>query len=108
MRANADELTDYVFAMKRKAWHRYSLEYWWWHIRRILDFIMNRPLCFLGKHKIYDGIFHAVVLPCGEKGSFKCYHCRFCGKPSNEEWCRGGGMMHEAFVEALKGNDGGD
>lgn len=98
MRTDAEELVDYVFATKRKAWHRYSLKYWWWHVQEIANFIINRPLCFFGKHRVYDGIFHTEVLSCGEESGFKCYHCRFCDKPSDEEWCR----------RKVEGNDGMD
>jgi len=83
-RTDTDELADYVFGVKRKAWHRYSLMYWWWHAQRILNFVINRPLCFFGEHT-YDGIFHTVVLDSGARGSVKRYRCRYCHKPSRLE-----------------------
>ena len=86
------ELVDYVFSHRCKKWYQYGLDYYCAHIKRIFYYFINQPLCFLGIHHIYDGLFHTCITESiwyGEteqyKDTFKCYHCRYCNKPADEK-----------------------
>jgi len=81
-----NELMDYLF--RETAWYHSSPKYWWWSIKQMFLISINRPLCWFGKHRIYDGIFHTIALDSGKLDVFECYHCRYCKKPMNEEKCQ--------------------
>lgn len=53
----------------------------WWKFQATVVYLFFRPLCLIGFHKVYDGCFHTKIDDYGDKDSFKCYHCRYCGKP---------------------------
>ena len=86
-----DELVDFITSKRRKSFCRYSGSYYIAHIKRIADYVINRPMCFFNKHKVYDGIFHTRLVEdlfdeteTYEDG-YKCYHCRYCDKPLDQE-----------------------
>ena len=78
-------LTNYIFGTKHKLDFRYRCTIMWWNIKQVLEYIINRPLCVLGIHRKHDGMFHTRIDRFGERDGFKCYHCRYCDKPSNKE-----------------------
>ena len=84
---DSNELCDYIFSVRRKKFYQYSPSYYWAHIKRLIDYIVNRPLCFFGWHRAYDGLFHTRIDRFGDKDGYKCYHCRYCNKPADQKLC---------------------
>jgi hypothetical protein len=88
-----DELVDYLTSSQKKHFWEYSLSYYWAHIARVAKYILGRSRCFFGDHRIYDGIFHTRIITITRGGDYirtiedvyKCYHCRYCNKPADQE-----------------------
>lgn len=65
-----------------------------WIIKDLIEKIIHLPFCLLGKHFVYDGIFHTRYDCDGNSDGFKCYHCRYCDKPKDPKIHAKTGEIH--------------
>lgn len=86
MKQRTLDLIDYIGLGERKPWYQHGRMFYWWEFCWLVEFIVNRPLCFFGIHRAYDGLFHTCLDSDGDRDGFKCYHCRYCNKPADQEW----------------------